>query len=68
MICSIEFNASHDKSMSSFLTCSVCLLVMGSECVWAFGEGLNYQLEGLKIEFKQKEQFDPNFCSKLGRL
>jgi len=33
-----------------FLTCSV-LLMMRSEFVWAFGEGSNFQLEGLKIEF-----------------
>ena len=26
------------------LTCSMCLLMMGSECVWAFGEGSNSQL------------------------
>ena len=35
--------------------------------MWALiGEGSNFQLEGLKIEFlglfKWKEQFDPNFC------
>ena len=41
---SIEFNAYHDKSIHSFLTCSLCLLTMGSECVWAFGEGSNFQL------------------------
>ena len=33
--CSLEFNACHDKSIRSFLTCSVCLLMMRSECVWA---------------------------------
>ena len=37
-------NACHDKSIGSFLTCFVCLLMMGSECVWAFGEGSNFQL------------------------
>jgi len=37
--------------INQFLTCSVYLLMMGSECVWAFGEGSNFQLEGLKIEF-----------------
>ena len=41
--------------------------MMKSECVCVvFGEGSNFQLEGFKIElkgiFKQKEQFDPNFC------
>ena len=46
-----EFNACHDKSIPSFLTCSVCLLVVGSECVWGLGEGSNFQLEDLKIEF-----------------
>ena len=39
-----EFNACHDKSIRSFLTCSVCLLMMGSECVWGLGEGSNFQL------------------------
>ena len=43
-VASIEFNACHDKSMRSFLTCSVYLLMMGSECVWSFGEGSNFQL------------------------
>ena len=42
--CSTEFNACHDKSMGSFLTCSVCLLMMGSECVWGLVEGSNFQL------------------------
>ena len=31
-----------------FLTCSVCLLMMGSVCVWGLREGSNFQLEGLK--------------------
>ena len=39
-----EFNACHDKSIRSFLTCSVCLLMVGSECVWGLGEGSNFQL------------------------
>ena len=39
-----ELNACHDKSICSFLTCSVCLLMVGSECVWGLGEGLNFQL------------------------
>ena len=61
--CSVEFNACHDKSIGS----SVCLLMMRSECVGAFGEGSNFQLvRGPHIEFygifKQKEQFNPNFC------
>jgi len=30
--CSIEFIACHDKSILTFLTCSVCLLMMRSEC------------------------------------
>jgi len=30
---STEFNACHDKSIRSFLTCSVYLLMVGSECV-----------------------------------
>ena len=31
-------------------------------CV-GLGEGSNFQLEGLKIEFfKQKDQFHPNLC------
>ena len=42
--CSVEFNACHDKSIHNFLTCSVCLLMMRSECVCAFGEGSNFQL------------------------
>ena len=25
-----------------FFTCSVCLLMMGSECMWAFGEGSSF--------------------------
>ena len=29
--CSVEFNACHDKSIRSSLTCSMCLLIMGSE-------------------------------------
>ena len=47
--------------MCSFLTCSVCLLMMGSECVWALGEGSNFQLVRgpQNWVFKQKEQFDP---------
>ena len=28
--------------------------MMRSECVWAFGEGSNFQLEGLKIEFSRR--------------
>ena len=39
-----EFNACHDKSMHSFLTYSVGLLMMGSEWVGALGEGSNFQL------------------------
>ena len=50
--CSVESNACHDKSICGFWTCSVCLLMMRSECVWAFGEGSNFQLEGLKLSFK----------------
>jgi len=38
--------------MCSFWTCSVCLLMMGSECVWTLGEGSKFQLEGLKLSFK----------------
>ena len=34
-----EFNACYDKSIGSFLTCSACLLMMRSECVWGLGEG-----------------------------
>jgi len=45
--------------------------MMSSECVWAFGEGSNFQLvrgpQSWGI-FKQKKQFDPNFCWKLCRL
>ena len=42
----------HDNSICSFLTCSVCLLMMGSEYEWAFGEGSNSQLvRGPQIEF-----------------
>jgi len=37
--------------MQIFLTCSVCLLMMGSECVWALGEGSNFQLV-TKLSFK----------------
>jgi len=48
--CNIEFNTCRDKSIRSFLTCSVCLLMMRSEYLLAFGEGLNFQLGGLKIE------------------
>jgi len=36
-----EFNA---ESIRSFLTCSLCLLMMGSECVWALGEDSNFEL------------------------
>ena len=50
LTCNTDFNACH-KSIRSFLTCSVCLLMVGSECVWGLGEGSNFQLEGLKIEF-----------------
>jgi len=32
-----------DKCTCSFLTCSLCLLVMGSESVWGLGEGSNFQ-------------------------
>jgi len=32
------------EAICSFLTCSLCLLMMGSECVWALGEGSNFQL------------------------
>jgi len=39
-----EFNACHDECIPSFLTCSVCLLMMGSEYVWGLGEGSNFQL------------------------
>ena len=45
-----------------------CVFVMmGSECVWGLGEGSNFQLvrwPQMEIQgiFKQKEQFDPNFC------
>jgi len=28
------------------LTCSVCVMVMESECGWGLGEGSNFQLEG----------------------
>ena len=35
-----QFNAWHDKSIPSFLTFSVCLLMVGSEGVW----GSNFQL------------------------
>jgi len=34
------------------VTCSGCSLTMRSECVWAFGEGSNFQLQGLKLSFK----------------
>jgi len=27
-----------------FFTCSVCVLMMGSECRWALGEGSNFQI------------------------
>jgi len=33
-----------DKSIGSFLTCSVCLLMIRSEYMLAFGEGSNFQL------------------------
>ena len=39
-----EVSAYHDKSTSNSLTCSVCLLMMGSECVGGLGEGSNFQL------------------------
>ena len=44
--------------------------MLGSECVWAFGEGSNFQLVRgpQNWVFKQKEQFDPSFCWKLCRL
>jgi len=41
----------HLNSRHQSVPFSVCLLTMGSECVWAFEEGSNFQLEGLKIEF-----------------
>ena len=44
LTCNTEFNACHDKSIRSFLTPPVCLLMMGSECVWGLGEGSNFQL------------------------
>ena len=49
LTCSIEFNACHDESMHSFLTSSVCSLMMGSERVWALGEGSNLQLEDIRV-------------------
>jgi len=39
----MEVNACHDKSIQ-FLTYSVCLLTMGSECLWALRDGSNFQL------------------------
>ena len=45
LTCIMEFNiACHDKSIHIFLTCSVCLLMMQSQCVWTLGEGSNFQL------------------------
>jgi len=50
--CIMEFNACHDKSIRSFLTCSVCLLVMGHSVGWALERVQIFILiEGLKIEF-----------------
>jgi len=37
----------------------MCLLMMGSECVWAFGEGSNFQLEGLKISSRRSSLTQP---------
>ena len=67
---STEFIACHDKSIRNFLTCSVCLLMVGSECVWGLGEDSNFQLVRgpQKLSFRQKEQFDPKFCRKLCKL
>jgi len=43
LTCSREVSAYHDKSTCSFLTYSVCLLMMESEWVWGFGEGSKFQ-------------------------
>jgi len=40
--------------MRSFLTCAVCLLMMGSQYVWALGEGSNIQL----VRGPQKLRFE----------
>jgi len=32
------------RKIHRILTCSVCLLMMQSECVWALGDGSNFQL------------------------
>jgi len=40
----MEFNACCDKSIRCFLTCSMCVLMMGSECMWVLGDGSNFQL------------------------
>jgi len=42
----IEFNACHDKSTHSFLTCSLCLLilVLGSDVCVGLWRGFSFQL------------------------
>jgi len=46
--------------LCSFLTCSVCLLVMGSGCVWGLGEGSTFQL----VRGLQNGVFTSQLCMK----
>jgi len=54
--CSLEFNACHDKSIGGFLTCSVCLLMMGSECVGLW-RGFKFAMAGL-LQMAQSNVFN----------
>ena len=40
----LESGNTGDNSIRRFLTCSACLLMIASECVWALGEGSSFQL------------------------
>ena len=52
LTCSIEFNECHDKSIRTFLACSVCLLMMGSVYkVHALCEELEHEVEQVLIGY-----------------
>ena len=42
---------SHDKSIHTFFSLFSVCVDDGSEDGWSLGEGSNFQLEGLRIEF-----------------
>ena len=54
LTCSWEVSAYHDTSTHSFLTSSVCLLMMGSECVRGLGEGSKFSVSqrATKLNFR----------------